>query len=129
MSSKHIIQTPRAPRALGTYSQAVKVGNTVYISGQIPLCPKTMELVADSFEAAAHRAFQNLGAVAKAAGGGLDDAVKVGIYLTDLGNFALLNSVMAEYFGTPYPARAVVEVAALPKAAPLEVDAVLVLTA
>ncbi len=129
MRTTEIIHTERAPSAIGAYSQAVKAGGTVYISGQIPLDPDTMELVDHSFEAAARRAFENLAAVAAAAGGGLNDAVKVNISLTDLANFAAVNEVMAEYFQEPYPARAAVGVAALPKGAPIEIEAVLVLGA
>lgn len=126
MSKHEIIHTANAPDAIGAYSQAVKVGNTVYISGQIPLDPATMEVVDQSFEAAAHRVFQNLAAVAEAAGGNLNDAVKVNISLTDLSNFAAVNQVMAQYFEEPYPARAAVGVAALPKDVSIEVEAVLV---
>lgn len=126
MSHKEIIHTERAPGAIGTYSQAVKTGGTVYISGQIPLDPATMEVVNQSFEAAAHRAFQNLAAVAEAAGGDLNDAVKVNISLTDLANFATVNEVMADYFKEPYPARAAVGVASLPKGVPIEIEAILV---
>lgn len=125
-SKREIIHTPRAPGAIGAYSQAVKTGGTVYISGQIPLDPATMELVDSSFDAAAHRCFKNLAAVAEAAGGTLDDAVKVTVFLTDLSNFAAVNEVMAQYFQAPYPARAAIGVAALPKGAPVEVEAVLV---
>lgn len=127
MSSREIIHTERAPGAIGAYSQAVKTGGTVYISGQIPLDPERMELVNQSFEAAAHRAFKNLAAVAEAAGGSLDDAVKVNISMTDLANFAAVNEVMAQYFRKPYPARAAVGVASLPKGAPIEIEAVLVI--
>jgi len=125
MSNKQIINTENAPGAIGTYSQAVKTGNTVYISGQIPLDPGTMEVVSDSFEAAAHRVFQNLAAVAEAAGGSLEDAVKLNISMTDLGNFAAVNEIMMEYFSEPYPARAAVGVAALPKGVPIEIEAIL----
>ncbi len=127
MSSKQIINTENAPGAIGTYSQAVKTGNTVYISGQIPLDPATMEVVSDSFEAAAHRVFQNLAAVAEASGGSLGDAVKLNISMTDLGNFAAVNEIMMEYFSEPYPARAAVGVAALPKGVPIEIEAILVI--
>lgn len=125
--AKKIISTEAAPGAIGTYSQAVQAGNTVYISGQIPLDPDTMEVVDESFEAAAHQVFRNLSAIAKAAGGGLADAVKLNISMTDLGNFAAVNEIMAEYFEQPYPARAAVGVAALPKGVPIEIEAVLVL--
>ncbi|RRJ82523.1 RidA family protein [Aestuariirhabdus litorea] len=125
MSNKQIITTDRAPAAIGTYSQAVKVGTTVYLSGQIPLIPETMELVEGDFEANAERVFENLKAVAEAAGGSLKDLVKLNIYLTDLGNFAKLNEVMARYFEEPYPARAAIGVAELPKGVPVEMDGVL----
>ena len=121
------VSTPDAPQAIGTYSQAIRAGNTVYLSGQIPLDPRTMELVTGGFEAQARRVFENLSAVAAAAGGTLANAVKLNIYLTDLGNFAELNRVMAEYFAAPYPARATLGVASLPRGAAVEVDAVLVL--
>ena len=121
------ISTTSAPQAIGTYSQAIRSGNTVYLSGQIPLDPRTMELVTGGFEAQARRVFENLSAVAAAAGGTLANAVKLNIYLTDLGNFAELNRVMAEYFTAPYPARATLGVASLPRGAAVEVDAVLVL--
>ena len=126
-TQRKIIHTDNAPSAIGAYSQAVQVGDTVYISGQIPLEPATMEVVADTFDAAAHRAFANLAAVAEAAGGTLDDAVKINISLTDLANFAVVNEVMAEYFSEPFPARAAVGVAALPKGVPIEIEAILVL--
>ncbi len=124
---KTCIHTERAPAAIGVYSQAIRAGATVYISGQLPLEPTTMTLVDASFEAAAHQAFQNLAAVAAAAGGDLNDAVKVNISLTDLANFAAVNTVMAQYFAAPYPARAAVGVAALPKDAPIEIEAILVI--
>ncbi len=124
MSSKQIIQTPDAPAAIGTYSQAVRVGDTVYLSGQIGLDPSTMQL-ADSTEGQIHRVFQNLRAVALAAGGSLDDIVKLNIYLTDLAHFAKVNEIMATYFRQPYPARAAVGVAALPRGAQVEMDGVL----
>jgi len=127
MNSKQIVHTDGAPGAIGAYSQAVKTGNTVYISGQIPLHPDTMEIVHHSFEAAAHQSFKNLAAVAAAAGGSLDDAVKVNISLTDLSHFAVVNEVMAQYFREPYPARAAVGVAALPRGAPIEIEAILVI--
>jgi reactive intermediate/imine deaminase len=125
-NTKQIIQTQGAPAAIGTYSQAVKVGNTVYMSGQIGLDPATMQMV-DSIEAQIHRVFQNLKAVAEAAGGSLSDVVKLNIFLTDLTHFALVNTIMAEYFSQPYPARAAVGVASLPRAALVEADAVMVL--
>ena len=121
------VSTPDAPQAIGTYSQAIRSGNTVYLSGQIPLDPRTMELVTGGFEAQARRVFENLSAVAAAAGGTLANAVKLNIYLADLGNFAELNRVMAEYFAAPYPARATLGVASLPRGAAVEVDAILVL--
>ena len=121
------VSTTAAPQAIGTYSQAIRAGDTVYLSGQIPLDPQTMEIVTGGFEAQARRVFENLRAVAAAAGGDLSRAVKLNIYLTDLGNFAELNRVMAEYFAAPYPARATLGVASLPRGAAVEVDAVLVL--
>ena len=126
MITKQIIRTERAPAAIGTYSQAVKVGGTVYLSGQIPLVPETMELVPGDMPAQIRRVFDNLQAVAEAAGGTLADIVKLNVFLTDLGNFPLINQIMAEYFQEPYPARAAVGVAALPKGAAVEMDAVLV---
>lgn len=125
--TKQIIVTDEAPRAIGTYSQAVRVGDTVYLSGQIPLVPETMDLVEGDMEAQIRRVFENLRAVARAAGGDLGDLVKLNVFLTDLGHFPLVNHVMAEYFQEPYPARAAVGVAALPKGAAVEMDAVLVL--
>ncbi len=127
MSKKEVIHTDQSPAAIGPYSQAIKVGSTVYISGQIPLDPNTMELVEGDITAQAHRVFQNMRAVAVAAGGTLDNAVKVNISLPDLGNFAAVNEVMKEYFNKPYPARACVGVAALPKDCDLEVEAILAL--
>jgi reactive intermediate/imine deaminase len=121
------IQTDRAPAAIGPYSQATRAGNTVYISGQIPLDPATGEVVQGGIEAQARRAFDNLRAVAEAAGGSLADIVRVGLYLTDLSQFAAVNAVMAEYFEAPYPARSTIEVSALPKGVAFEVDAVMVL--
>ena len=123
--SRTIIATPHAPKAIGTYSQAVKTGTTVYLPGQIPLNPATGELVPGDMEAQVRRAFENLKAVAVAAGGDLSRLVKVNVYLTDLANFALVNKVMAEYCPEPYPARAAVGVAALPRGAGVEVDGVL----
>ena len=122
---KEIISTDQAPQAIGTYSQAVKVGGTVYLSGQIPLVPETMEMVEGDMEAQIRRVFDNLQAVAKAAGGSLADVVKLNIFLTDLAHFPLVNQVMAEYFEQPYPARAAIGVASLPKDAGVEMDAVL----
>lgn len=124
--SRSIVSTPNAPAAIGTYSQAVRAGNTVYLSGQIGLDPASMEM-AEGFEAQTVRVFENLKAVAEAAGGSLADAVKLNIYLTDLGNFAKVNEVMARYFAEPYPARAAVGVKELPRGAVVEADAVLVL--
>ncbi len=124
--SKTIIATPNAPAAIGTYSQAVKAGDTVYMSGQIGLDPATMQMV-EGFEAQTVRVFENLKAVAEAAGGSLGDAVKLNIYLTDLANFAKVNEVMARYFAEPFPARAAVGVKELPRGALVEADAVLVL--
>lgn len=121
------IQTDQAPQAIGTYSQAVRSGSTVYLSGQIPLVPETMELVDGNMEAHIRQVFDNLAAVAAAAGGTLADIVKLNIFLTDLGHFALVNQVMADYFQQPYPARAAVGVAALPKDAQVEMDAIMVL--
>ena len=125
--AKEIISTEKAPQAIGTYSQAVKVGSTVYLSGQIPLIPETMEMVEGDIKQQIHRVFQNLQAVANAAGGDLADVVKLNIFLTDLSDFPQVNEVMAEYFQQPYPARAAIGVAALPKDAGVEMDAVLVL--
>ncbi len=122
---REIIRTDQAPQAIGTYSQAVKVGRTVYLSGQIPLVPETMELVEGDIEAQIRRVFDNLAAVARAAGGSLADVVKLNIFLTDLGHFATVNAVMAEYFSEPYPARAAIGVAALPRDAPVEMDGVM----
>jgi reactive intermediate/imine deaminase len=124
---KEIISTSQAPAAIGTYSQAVKVGNTVYLSGQIPLVPETMQIVEGDFAARVHQCFKNLSAVCEAAGGQLQDMVKVNIYLTDLSNFATVNEVMAQYFAKPYPARAAVGVASLPKDAGVEIEGVMVL--
>ena len=121
---KQIIQTADAPQAIGTYSQAVRVGNAVYLSGQIGLDPANMQMV-EGIEKQVHRVFANLAAVAEAAGGSLADVVKLNIFLTDLAHFALVNSVMAEYFVQPYPARAVVGVASLPKDALVEADAIM----
>ena len=123
--TKEIISTDQAPQAIGTYSQAVKVGTTVYLSGQIPLVPDTMEMVEGNIEARIRRVFDNLQAVAKAAGGDLSDIVKLNVFLTDLGNFPVVNMVMADYFEKPYPARAAIGVAALPKDAGVEMDAVM----
>jgi reactive intermediate/imine deaminase len=121
------IHTEQAPAAIGPYSQAVRAGNTVYCSGQIPLDPATGTLVEGDISSQARRAFDNLAAVCAAAGGTLDDIVRVGLYLTDLGQFAQVNAVMADYFKAPYPARSTIGVSALPKGAAFEVDAVMVL--
>ncbi|NBC49167.1 MAG: RidA family protein [Gammaproteobacteria bacterium] len=126
--TKQIIHTDRAPAAIGPYSQAVRVGETVYLSGQIPLQPETGELVAGDIQAQARRVFANLAAVAEAAGGSLADVVKLNIFLTDLSHFPLVNEVMAETVAEPYPARAAIGVAALPKGAEVEMDAVMVLS-
>jgi len=124
--AKQIIHTDAAPKAIGTYSQAVRCGATVYLAGQIGLDPATMEMVA-GVGPQIHRVFQNLQAVARAAGGDLKDTAKLTVYLTDLGNFALVNEVMADYFQAPYPARAAVGVASLPRGALVEIDAIMVL--
>jgi reactive intermediate/imine deaminase len=123
--TRTIISTDQAPQAIGTYSQAVKCGNTVYLSGQIPLDPASMQLVEGDMAAQIRRVFDNLAAVAAAAGGSLADVAKLNVFLPDLGHFALVNEIMAEYFSQPYPARAAVGVAALPKGAQVEMDAVL----
>ena len=123
--SRNIVHTDKAPSAIGTYSQAVKHGNLVFLSGQIPLDPDTMELVTGDFEARTRRVFDNLKAVVEAAGGNMDQILKLNIYLTELANFATVNTVMAEYFDEPYPARAVVGVASLPKGSDVEAEAVL----
>ena len=127
MTDREPITTADAPAAIGTYSQAVRAGDTVYLSGQIPLVPATMELVSDSVEAQVRQVFDNLAAVARAAGGDLGRIVKLTVYLTDLGDFATVNEVMAEYFSEPYPARAAIGIAALPRSAAVEVDAILVI--
>ena len=125
--SKEIIATDRAPQAIGPYSQAVKYGNTVYLSGQIPLVPETMELVAGDMDAQVRRVFDNLAAVCAAAGGSFNDIAKLNIFLTDLSHFPLVNDIMQEYFSEPYPARAAIGVASLPKGAAVEMDAIMVL--
>ena len=127
MSNRAIISTPSAPAAIGPYSQAVKVGNTVWVSGQIPLQPESMELVSGDISAQAKQVFSNLAAIANAAGGSMDDAVKVNISLTDMNDFAAVNEVMAEFFQEPFPARACVQVAALPKAVEIEVEMIMAL--
>ena len=127
MPNRSVISTDLAPRAIGTYSQAVKVGDTVYLSGQIPLDPNTMELVDGDMEAQIVRVFENLKAVCEAAGGSLANIAKLNIFLTDLAHFALVNEVMARYFDEPYPARAAIGVASLPKGAQVEMDAIMVI--
>ena len=124
---REIISTPHAPGAIGTYSQAVKCGDTVYLSGQIPLDPATGQLVEGAFEVHARRVFENLKALAVASGGTLADIAKLNVFLTDLGDFAEVNRIMAEYFAAPYPARAAIGVAALPRGSVVEMDAILVL--
>jgi reactive intermediate/imine deaminase len=125
VSNRAVISTDKAPKAIGPYSQAIKVGNSVWISGQIPLDPATMEIVEGDISAQAARVFDNLQAVAEAAGGTLNDAVKINISLTDMADFAAVNQVMTQYFAEPYPARACVQVAALPKGVDIEVEAIL----
>lgn len=127
--TREIIRTDKAPQAIGTYSQAVKTGNTVYLSGQIPLVPETMEMVEGDMETQIRRVFDNLQAVAQAAGGELSDVVKLNVFLTDLSHFPTVNQVMADYFSEPYPARAAIGVAALPKDAGVEMDAVMEINA
>jgi reactive intermediate/imine deaminase len=124
---RRIVSTDRAPKAIGTYSQAVRCGDTVYLSGQIPLVPGTMQLLEGDIRAQINQVFDNLAAVAEAAGGSLQDAVKLTVYLTDLANFPAVNEAMGSRFREPYPARAAVGVAALPRGAQIEVDAVLIL--
>ncbi len=126
--SKHSVHTKGAPAAIGTYSQAVRAGKLVFLSGQIPLVPDTMAIVDGDFATRARQVFENLAAVATAAGGSLDDVVKVTVFLTDLDNFATVNAVMEEFFSEPYPARAAVGVASLPKGADVEADAILALS-
>lgn len=127
MTNKAVIHTDSAPAAIGTYSQAVKVNNTVYLSGQIPLNPQTMELVEGDIKVHIRRVFDNLQAVCEASGGDLSDIVKLNIFLTDLGNFASVNEVMAEYFNQPFPARAAIGVNQLPKGAQVEMDGIVVI--
>jgi reactive intermediate/imine deaminase len=126
--TRKAIHTDNAPAAIGTYSQAIEVGDLVFLSGQIPLDPATMEVVDGDFEARARRVFDNLAAVARAAGGSLNDVAKLTVFLTDLGNFATVNAVMEDYFHKPFPARAAVGVASLPKGVDVEADAILVLS-
>ncbi|HAD30093.1 MULTISPECIES: RidA family protein [unclassified Methylophaga] len=123
--SREIIHTSNAPEAIGTYSQAVKVGDVVYLSGQIPLVPETMTVIEGDFATQVRRVFDNLSAVAAASGGSLQDVVKLNIYLTDLAHFGTVNEIMADYFQQPYPARAAIGVASLPKDVPVEMDAIL----
>jgi reactive intermediate/imine deaminase len=125
---KQVIRTERAPAAIGTYSQAMKVGSTVYLSGQIPLVPETMELVQGDMRVQIERVFRNLQAVAGAAGGSMADIVRLTVYLTDLSHFSLVNEVMASFFSEPYPARAAIGVAALPKGAAIEIDGIMELS-
>ena len=125
--SKSVISTDQAPAAIGTYSQAIRTGNTVYLSGQIPLDPVSMTMVEGDFEAEAVQVFENLKAVCEAAGGSLQDIAKLNIFLTDLANFAKVNEIMARYFAQPYPARAAIGVASLPRGAQVEMDGILVL--
>jgi reactive intermediate/imine deaminase len=127
MTNKAIISTDKAPAAIGTYSQAVKTNNTVYLSGQIPLIPETMAMVEGDFAAQTHQVFKNLSSVCEAADGSLADIVKLNLYLTDLSNFATVNEIMAEYFEQPYPARAAVGVKELPKGAQVEADGIMVI--
>lgn len=122
---KTIISTDNAPSAIGTYSQAVKVNNTVYLSGQIPLIPETMTVISDDFTEQTHQVFKNLVAVCEAAGGNINDMVKVNIFMMDLANFATVNEVMSQYFAQPYPARAAVQVSRLPKDVSIEIDGVM----
>jgi reactive intermediate/imine deaminase len=123
--SKSVIHTDRAPKAIGTYSQAIKSGTTVYLSGQIPLVPETMEIVSEDFTEQAHQVFKNVTAVCEAAGGTTADLAKVNIFLTDLGQFAIVNEVMSQYIKQPYPARAAVQVSALPRGVQIEIDGVM----
>ena len=123
--SKSIIQTDRAPQAIGTYSQAVKSGTTVYLSGQIPLVPATMEMVSEDFAEQAKQVFENVKAVCEAAGGEMNDLAKVNIFLTDLSNFATVNEIMSQYFNKPYPARAAIGVKELPKGSQIEIDGIM----
>jgi reactive intermediate/imine deaminase len=127
MTTKEPIETAKAPAAIGPYSQAIRAGNTIYLSGQIPLVPATMEIVKGDIRAQIRQVFDNLAAVAEASGGSLANAVRLTVYLTDLGNFPLVNEIMAEYCKEPYPTRAAIGVAALPRGAAVEVDGILVL--
>ncbi len=123
--SKSVIHTDKAPQAIGTYSQAIKSGTTIYISGQIPLVPETMQIISEDFSEQSHQVFKNIRAVCEAAGGSTKHLVKVNIFLTDLSNFAILNEIMSQYFIQPYPARAAVQVSALPKGVQIEIDGVM----
>ena len=125
--SREIISTENAPQAIGTYSQAVKAGSTVYLSGQIPLDPKSMQVIAEDMQGQIRQVFDNLQAVAKAAGGSLDDIVKLNVFLTDLVHFPIVNEIMSEYFSQPYPARAAIGVVSLPKDVGVEMDAIMVI--
>lgn len=127
MTNRSIVQTDKAPEAIGTYSQAVKVGDTVYLSGQIPLVPSTMQMIEGGFEAQVEQVFKNLAAVCEAADSSLQDIVKLNIFLVDLGHFAKVNEIMAKYFTSPYPARAAVGVASLPRGAQVEMDGILII--
>lgn len=127
MTNRSIVQTTQAPEAIGTYSQAVKVGDTVYLSGQIPLVPESMSLIEGGIEEQVDQVFKNLSAVCEAAGSSLQDIVKLNIYLTDLQHFSIVNEIMAKYFSQPYPARAAIGVAALPRNAQVEMDGILVI--
>lgn len=127
MSDRQVISTDKAPAAIGTYSQAIKVGSTVYLSGQIPLVPSTMQMVEGPIDAQIEQVFENLKAVAEAAGGSLAHVAKLNVFLTDLGNFARVNEIMSRYFQAPYPARAAIGVASLPRGAAVEMDAILAL--
>lgn len=127
MTNKAVIHTDQAPKAIGTYSQAIKVHHTVYLSGQIPLVPETMEMVKGDVRAQIVQVFKNLSAVCEASGGSLQNMVKLNVYLTDLANFPIVNEVMAEFVKEPYPARAAIGVASLPRGAAVEMDAILVI--
>ena len=124
-TNRQVISTSNAPQAIGTYSQAVRTGSTVYLSGQIPLVPESMAIISDDISEQIHQVFNNLSAVATAADGSLDDIVKLNVFLTDLSHFPTVNEIMAEYFNEPYPARAAIGVAALPKGSSVEMDAIL----
>jgi len=123
--SKSVIHTDKAPQAIGTYSQAIKSGTTVYLSGQIPLVPETMQVVSEDFSEQANQVFKNVQAVCEAAGGSMNHLAKVNIFLTDLGNFSVVNEIMSQYFTQPYPARAAVQISALPKGVQIEIDGVM----